>query len=124
MDELSLPELRQIFLGVRQSWSEDLMITVLSPPRGSPERKILLNKIYERRSEFQYQQYWINKLFTDEVPVLPKGIGSHEKSASLVREIPGAIALVPADSVPPGVKVLRIDGKKPGETGYPLVTSR
>jgi hypothetical protein len=44
-------------------------------------------------------------------------------SASLVRDIPGAIALVPASKVPPGVKVLRIDGKRPGEPGYPLVAS-
>jgi hypothetical protein len=41
-------------------------------------------------------------------------------SASLVRGIPGAIALVSMNKIPPGVKVLRIDGKKPGERGYGL----
>ena len=124
VDELSLSGLRQIFLGSRQSWPEDLAITVLAPPRGTPERKVLLNKIYERRSEFQNQQYWVNKMFSDGAPALPKITGSPTMSASLVREIPGAIALVPASQVPPGVKVLRIDGKMPGDAGYPLTTSR
>jgi len=120
VDELSLPELRRIFLGQRNSWSDELTITLLMPPQDTPERKVLLNKIYERRSEVQYQQYWINKLFADAAPIAPKITGSHEMSASLVREIPGAIALVPATRIPPGVKVLRIDGKYPGEAGYGL----
>ena len=39
----------------------------------------------------------------------------------MVRQIPGAIALVQADRIPRGVKVLRIDGRSPGEAGYPLL---
>jgi ABC-type phosphate transport system substrate-binding protein len=120
IEELSLPELRRIFLGERLAWSDELKIKVLTPPRDSPERKVLLNKIYGRRSEAQYQQYLVNKLFEGAAPVLPKITSSNEMSASLVRGIPGAIALVPANKIPSGVKVLRIDGKKPGERGYEL----
>jgi ABC-type phosphate transport system substrate-binding protein len=123
VDELSLPELRRVFRGERHSWSEELTITLLTPPHGSPERKVLLNEIYERRSEVQYQQYWINKLFGDGPSISPKITRSSAISASLVREIPGAIALVSAYKIPSGVKVLRIDGKQPGQPGYPLVTS-
>ena len=123
VDNLSLPELRQIFLGERQSWSRDLTITLLLPPLGTPERTVLLRKIYQQRSEVQVQHYWINRLFGDEVQAGPKITGSNEMSASLVRGIPGAIALVPADRIPQGVKVLRIDGKKPGQAGYPLLAS-
>ena len=123
VDDLSLPELRQIFLGERQSWSRELKVTLLLPPRGTPERQVLLKQIYQQRSEVQVQHYWINRLFGDEVQAGPKITGSNEMSASLVREIPGAIALVPAHRIPQGVKILRIDGKKPGEAGYPLVAS-
>jgi hypothetical protein len=38
----------------------------------------------------------------------------------LVTAIPGAIAFVDARNVHPGVKVVRVDGKLPGEKGYPL----
>lgn len=123
VEDLSLSELRSIFRGERQFWSRELTITLLMPPHDSPERKVLLRKIYEQRSEVQYQRHWINKMFSDGgQPIAPKITGSPEMSASLAREIPGAIALVPADKVPEGVKVLRIDGKRPGEKGYPLVS--
>lgn len=122
VEDLSLSELQQIFLGERQLWSQDLTITLLMPPRGSLERKVLLRKIYGQRSEVQYQHHWINKLFGDGAQIAPKITGSPEMSASLAREIPGAIALVRANRIPEGVKVLRIDGKRPGERGYPLVS--
>lgn len=123
IDNLSLAELRQIFLGERQLWAHELTVTLLLPPRGTPERQVLLDKIYQQRSEVEVQHYWINRLFGDEVQSGPKITGSNEMSASLVRVIPGAIALVPAHRIPQGVKVLRIDGKKPGQAGYPLVAS-
>ena len=120
VDDLSLRELRRIFLGERLFWTKDLTITLLVPPRGSYERKVLLDKIYQRRSEGQYQHHWINKLFSGGAPSTPKTGGSPKMLASLVREIPGAITLIPVDKVPKGAKVLRIDGKQPGEVGYPL----
>jgi hypothetical protein len=121
VDELSLAELRRIFLGERQFWAGDHLITLLAPPRGTPERKVLLDKIYHQRSESEYQHYWINRLFGSGLQTAPKITGSPEMSASLVREIPGSVALVSANRIPRGVKILRIDGKLPGETGYPLV---
>lgn len=119
-DEVSLSELRRIFRGERLFWAGDLTITLLAPPRGSREREVLLGKIYERRSEAEYRRFWINKLFDKGGQTVPKITGSPQMSAGLVREIPGAIALVPADRIPRGVKVLRIDGRSPGEPGYPL----
>ena len=120
VDGLSLSELRRIFRGERLFWAGDLTITLLAPPRGSREREVLLRKVYERRSEAEYKRFWINKLFDKEGQTVPKITGSPQMSVSLVREIPGAIALVPADRIPRGVKVLRIDGRNPGEVGYPL----
>jgi len=121
VDGLSLEELRRIFRGERLFWAGDMTITLLAPPRGSRERRVLLGKVYERRSEGEYKRFWINKLYDKEGQTAPKVTGSPQMSAGLVREIPGAIALVPADRIPRGVKVLRIDGRRPGEAGYPLL---
>ena len=120
VDELSLSELRRIFRGERLFWAGDLTITLLVPPRGSREREVLLGKVYEQEGEAEYQRFWINKLFDKEGQTAPKITGSPQMSAALVREIPGAVALVPADRIPRGVKVLRIDGRSPGQAGYPL----
>ena len=124
VDDISLLELRRIFRGERLFWAGDMTITLLAPPRGSRERRVLLGKVYERGSEAEYKRFWINKLFDkggQTAPTAPKITGSSQMSAGLVRQIPGAIALVPADRIPRGVKVLRIDGRRPGEAGYPLL---
>jgi hypothetical protein len=38
----------------------------------------------------------------------------------LVTAIPGSIAFIDSKDVKPGSKVLRVDGRLPGEPGYPL----
>ena len=45
---------------------------------------------------------------------------SNEMATELVAAIPGAVAFVDAAKVPQGLKVLRIDGRLPGEKGYAL----
>jgi hypothetical protein len=39
---------------------------------------------------------------------------------NLVAVIPGAVSFVRASMVTPVVKILKIDGKAPGDAGYPL----
>ena len=41
-------------------------------------------------------------------------------ATELILGIPGAVAFVEADQVPRGLKMLKIDGKLPGEKGYVL----
>src|SRR3970040_1186933 len=45
---------------------------------------------------------------------------SNDESVELFSVLAGAVALVSADDVPAGVKVLKIDGTKPGDATYPL----
>ncbi len=102
VEDLSLAELRRIFLGERQFWSRNLTITLLMPPRDSPERQVLLRKIYGQRSEAQYQHHWINKLFSDETQSAPKITGSPEMSASLARGHPRGHRAGPGGQDPGG----------------------
>jgi hypothetical protein len=71
-------------------------------------------------SEEEYTQYWVAKVFRAEVTSPPKNVYSNDMQYELVAAIPGAIAVVDARNVRPGVKVVRVDGKLPGEKGYPL----
>jgi hypothetical protein len=71
-------------------------------------------------SEAEFKQYWISKLFRDEATNGPRIVYSNEMADELVAAIPGSIAFVDATEVPKTLKVLRIDGKLPGEKGYPL----
>jgi ABC-type phosphate transport system substrate-binding protein len=116
---LSFTELRRIFLGDRQFWSSSLKISLLMPPPAARDREILLKTVYEM-SEAQLRQHWIGKLFRAEAASAPQMFYSDEEILQAVAATPGSIAAVDAAKIPKGLKVLRIDGHLPGESGYRL----
>ena len=117
--DLSFLELRKIFLGEKQFWDDNSRIILLVRAPVARERDVVLTKIY-RMGEAEFQQYWIAKVFRAEVSSKPKIVYSTDMTRELVIALPGAIGFLPADEVGSGMKVLRINGKLPGETGYPL----
>jgi ABC-type phosphate transport system substrate-binding protein len=119
VSDISFLELRKIFLGEMQFWGDNSRIVLLVRAPVARERDIVLSKIY-RMGEAEFQQYWIAKVFRAEVSSKPKIVYSSDMTSELVTALPGAIGFLPLDEVGPGMKVLRINGKLPGETGYPL----
>jgi hypothetical protein len=119
IDDISLTDLKRVFLGDRQFWPGGVPVTLLVPAPRSPERALLLQRVYDK-TETQYQHYWIAKVFRAEVASAPKSIPSAAVAAELVRSIEGAIAVVDAAAVPRGVRVIRVDGKGSADSGYPL----
>lgn len=119
VDDLSLSEVRNLLLGERQSWNGKLRVTLLVRAPAAREREVVLKTVY-RMTEGQFRQYWISKVFRAEAASGPKIVYSNEMATELVLAIPGSIAFVDAIEVPKGLKILRIDGRLPGEKGYPL----
>jgi ABC-type phosphate transport system substrate-binding protein len=117
--DLSLAEVRKVFLGERQYWNSKLPVTLLIRAPVARERDVVLRVIYQM-TEAQFKQYWVAKIFRAEVASPPKIVYSNDMQYDLVTAIPGAIAFVDARNVRPGVKVLRVDGHLPGEKDYPL----
>jgi hypothetical protein len=117
--DVSFLELRKIFLGEKQYWNDGTRIVLLVRAPVARERDIVLEQIY-RMEEAEFQQYWIAKVFRAEVSAKPKIVYSSEMIRELITALPGAVAFLPADEVGSGMKVLRINGKQPGEAGYPL----
>jgi hypothetical protein len=117
--DISFLELRKIFLGEKQFWDDNSRIILLVRAPVARERDVVLTKIY-RMGEAEFQQYWIAKVFRAEVSSKPKIVYSSDMTSELVTVLPGAIGFLPADEVGSGMKVLRINGKLPGEAGYPL----
>ncbi len=119
VDNLSLDELRSIFLADQQFWKNRKRIILLVRAPQSDERDFVLNRIY-RMSETQFRQYWISKMFRAEVPRGPKIVFSTDMTLELVIAIPGSISFMRAVDVTDDVKLVRIGGKLPSEYGYPL----
>ena len=119
VDNLSLAELRKVFMGDRQYWTSNLRVTLLIRAPVARERDMVLKIIYQM-TEAQFRQYWVSKVFRAEVASGPRIVYSNETATELVGASPGSIAFVDASQIPKGLKVLKIDGFLPRETGYPL----
>jgi hypothetical protein len=112
-------ELREIYLGNRQYWRPGLRVVPLVWGAEEREQQVLLERVY-RMSADRYRQHWITKIFRDEATSKPIELLSGAMLAQAMARLPGAIALVRTDRLPPGAKVLAVDGRRPGEQGYPL----
>jgi ABC-type phosphate transport system substrate-binding protein len=119
VSELSFAELRKILLGDRQFWSSRLRVTLLIQAPTAREREVVLKNVYQM-TEAQFRQYWIGKVFRAEAAAGPKIVHSNEEAAQSAASLPGSIAFVDASRIPKDLKVLRIDGRLPGEPGYRL----
>ena len=119
VDNLSMADVRKVFMGERQYWNSGMRVTLLVRAPVARERSIVLDKLYEM-TEAQYRQYWISKVFRADAATGPKIVYTNDMAVELVKAIPGAVAFVDAKKVPAGLKVLKVDGKLPGEKGYPL----
>ncbi len=119
VDDLSFGDLRKIMLGDRQFWSSGQKITLIVAEPVDTGRSVLLERVYNM-SEQQFRQFWIARVFRGEATEGPKVVISSEGVMEMVSVLAGSIAFVDFDDVPSGVKALKIDGKLPGEDGYPL----
>ena len=119
VDNLSTSELRRLVLGDRGFWPGSLRITLLIRAPVAHERDVVVKDICEM-TEAQFRQHWIGKVFRADAAVAPKIVYSAEMSVDLVNRIPGAIAFIQASQVGRGARVLKIDGRLPGDKGYTL----
>jgi len=122
-DNLSLVQLRSIFLSERAHWSDGQKITVVMREQGHPERALILRAVC-RMSETDFNQYLMHSTFTGQVQGGPKLLTSAPGVRKFVFNVPGAIGYLRAAEVDRSVKVVRIEGRLPGDEGYRLKLER
>lgn len=119
VDNVSLVNLRKIFLAEQKYWPNGRRVTVVMREPGQAERAAVLQQVY-RMSNRDYERYFLRAEFTGEGQGGPKSVSSAAAVRKFVYNVPGAIGYVRADEVDDSVKVLRVDGRAPGESGYRL----
>jgi ABC-type phosphate transport system substrate-binding protein len=119
VSNLSIADLRKLFLGDRQFWTPKLRVSLLVRAPVARERVIVVWTIC-KMSEAQFGQHWIGKVMRAESTSSPELFSSNQQALNLVSNTPGAIAIVNATQVPSGTKVLAVEGKLPHEPGYRL----
>jgi hypothetical protein len=119
VDSLSMAELRKILLGDREFWPAGVRVTLLIRAPIARERDAAVKDVCQM-TEAQFRQHWIGKVFRAETPSGPKIVYSRDMALDQVSRTPGALSLVESPVSQKGVKVLKIDGKSPGQPGYAL----
>jgi phosphate transport system substrate-binding protein len=119
VSDLSLRELRKVFLGDRGHWPNSHRITLVMMEASQPERKALLREVVQM-TESDFTHHFLNGVFTGELFASPKTLSSPVGVRKFVFNVPGAIGYVRASDLDSTVKVIRIDGHLPSDKDYPL----
>jgi len=118
LENLSITDLRKIFLGQRSHWPHGRHIAVLMMDTG-PERETMLREVYQM-SEREYRIHFLRGMFAEDVLVVPKTLADPVVMRKFIFNAPGAIGYLLPRDLDPSVKVLRIDGLLPEDKDYRL----
>lgn len=113
---LSLYQLKQIYLGETIQNPSGRRIVPLNRGGKTPERLGFDQSVLGMTAE-EATRYWIDRRIRGQSGS-PKAVDPASLVQKLVERLPGAIAYVRVSEVAAGVRVLVIDGKRPGEVGY------
>ena len=120
LTDITMEELRRVFLMKRAFWKPGKPIRLVLPASGLPGRKFLFDIVCQK-SEGEMRRLVLESMYKGESDQPPKVASSDEEALRLVSAIENAVALVSSGTPRgPGLKVLRVDGKLPSDAGYSL----
>jgi phosphate transport system substrate-binding protein len=119
VDDLSMAELRKVFLGERSHWPNGRRITLVMREPGEAERKTILKDVCQM-NESELKNHFLHGLFTGEILVSPKILATPVGVRKFVFNVPGAIGYLRLTDVDNTVKVVRVDEFLPEDKGYKL----
>lgn len=115
---LTLPQLRRIFTGGGASdASGQRYIPFNHSPRAAD--RVGFDQVVLGLSASEVSQFWIDRKIRG-LPGPPRSVDSLTLLLRLIGHLPGAITYARPSRMTSDVRVVRIDGKLPGEPGYPL----
>jgi len=117
---LSLRQLRSIFMGTKSRWPDGALVQVIVRTPGTREREVMLDRLV-RMNEGRFRQYWLGLVARGDASRGQLKTGTSASATwRLLQQLPGSITLMAVPDVPSGAHVVRVDGRKPGEHGYAL----
>ena len=119
IENLSSDELRSLLLAEQRTWFNGRNVTIVMREPGQPERIALLKAIC-RMTDNDYNKYFMQAQFVGALQATPKLLATAAGMRKFIYNVPGAIGYVCASEVDASVKIVRIDGRLPGEPGYKL----
>jgi ABC-type phosphate transport system substrate-binding protein len=116
VNNLSIEELRRIFLGSSTTLPGNGPVILVEHTAERPA----FYRAALGMSEDRVKRHWIQMVFAGDGATPPREIDELDAVKRFVAEHSGAIAFLSESAVDVNVKVLSIDGQRPGDPGYPL----
>jgi len=117
VENLSFAELRKVFLGEQNHWSDGRRITVVMLESGKPERQAVLTSIY-RMEDKDFNSYFLRHVFTGEIHAAPTTVANPSEVLKFVSNVQGAIGYLRTTAADESVKVVRVDSLLPCDKDY------
>ncbi len=122
VETLSMAQLRRLIMGDVRTWQDRKPVLLIARDPSTKTFQCMITSI-AKMSVADYKRYIINAEFRGEDPLVIQSADSNATAAKLVLQSPAAMAVIDANSLPAlgdSVKIVRVDGKSPGQPGYPL----
>lgn len=117
---LTAADLKKIFLGEKTKGDDGVKYVIALRSNGTADHAAALQLVFGM-SEAALTKHFLAAAFTGVMPAPPKQLPTAAALKKYVALTPGAIGYVQADQLDDTVKAVPIDGKAPGEAGYPLI---
>ena len=118
-NDLSLTELRRILMGERRFWGGNVQVRLVLRERGARERDQVLSSLLKMDNK-AFAEHWRAKVFRGEASEEPLTVSSSAMTRQYLTETPVGLTFMVERNLPTQLKVLKIDGKLPGDPGYSL----
>ena len=119
IEDISFRELAMIFKMEKKFWGDGSPIYLVTRGSRSPEKEVVLKTVY-KMDEQELKKFYLAKIYQGVAPSFPKVIASNQSMKAFVQQVPNAVGYIDAAYADDNVKVLKIEGKLPGENGYKL----
>ena len=116
MQDVPLAELAKLCKGTQKMWADGRSFTLVMKDPESPELHVAVQKLFGVPANEVKSA--IAKL--NETRTVVRVVESDEDLLRTVEATPGAVGLLDVYAINSAVKVLRVDGKLPFDTGYAL----
>jgi hypothetical protein len=117
--DLSLYKLKRLYLGDNIVAPSGRKLIPLNRGKNTAERVDFDERVLDM-SPAESSRYWIDRRIRGRSGA-PKAVDPARVVQKVVAEVPGAISYVRLSELSDQVKVVKIGGKKPGDSGYPIV---
>jgi hypothetical protein len=119
IDDLSIHDLKHLYMGDLINGPGGKRLVPLALPTNSADR-MAFDKAVLGMSAEQAARFWVDRKIRGQSGA-PKSLDSADLVQRVVSKLDGGIGYVPIGQVTKDVKIVRVDGKAPGDGGYRVV---